>query len=153
MNATISMDRREFLGATGVLTGLLAVGLVPCIVMLVFGPEIFGMVFGAEWAQAGRVVQILSPGILLEFVAFPLTTLYLITDRQRITLKLQLIGTSLLFGAIAFGSAVLDDFMATCFLIAGVMVIVNLASIALAGHVARTHRGLADHARAEASDE
>jgi len=129
-----------------IVIGLLAVGLVPCIVMLLFGPEIFGVVFGAEWSEAGRVVQILSPGILLEFVAFPLTTLYLITGRQRITLKLQLIGTSLLFGAIAFGSAVLDDFMATCFLIAGVMVIVNLASIALAGHVARTHRGMADHA-------
>jgi len=136
-----------------IVTGLLAVGLVPCIVMLFLGPEIFGVVFGAEWSEAGRVVQILSPGILLEFVAFPLTTLYLITDRQRITLKLQLIGTSLLFGAIVFGSAVLNDFMATCFLIAAVMVIVNLASIALAGHVSRTHRGPAAHARAAASDE
>lgn len=136
-----------------IVLGLLAVGLVPCIVMLLFGPAIFGMVFGAEWSEAGRVVQILSPGILLEFVAFPMTTLYLITDRQRITLKLQLLGTLLLFGAIVFGSVALDDFMATCFLISGVMVIVNLVSIALAGHVSRTHREMAGQARAEASDE
>lgn len=136
-----------------VVTGLLAVGLVPCIVMLLYGPEIFGVVFGAEWSEAGRVVQILSPGILLEFMAFPLTTLYLITDRQRITLKLQLLGTSLLFGAIVFGSVALEDFMATCFLISGVMVIVNLASIALAGHVSRTHREIASQPRAEAGDE
>jgi O-antigen/teichoic acid export membrane protein len=136
-----------------IVTGLLAVGLMPCIVMLIFGPEIFGVVFGAEWSEAGRVVQILSPGILLEFVAFPLTTLYLITDRQRITLKLQLLGTSLLFGVIVFGSVALDDFMATCFLISGVMVIVNLGSIALAGYVSRTHREPAGHARAESSDQ
>lgn len=134
-----------------IVTGLFALGLVPCIVMLLFGPEIFGLVFGSEWSEAGRVVQILSPGILLEFVAFPMTTLYLITDRQRITLKLQLLGTSLLFGAILFGSLALEDFIAACFLISGVMVIVNSASIALAGHVAWTHSEPAGQVRADAS--
>lgn len=119
---------------------LLAVGIWPCGVALLFGPEIFAFVFGEQWSEAGRVIQILSPGILLEFVAFPLSTFYLITDNQRIALKLQLSSAVLLGSAIVFGSVILKNFMMTCFLISAVMVVVNLASVALAGRVSKAQR-------------
>jgi O-antigen/teichoic acid export membrane protein len=124
-----------------VVTGLFAVGVLPCAAALLFGPEIFAVVFGDQWSEAGRVVRVLSPGILVEFVAFPLATFFLITDSQKLAFRLQVAGTLLLFIAVGFGSQVLDDFLKTCVLISAAMVVVNLTSIGLAWRITRARRG------------
>lgn len=124
-----------------VVAGLFAVGILPCAAALLYGPYVFAVVFGDEWSEAGRVVQILSPGILVEFVAFPLATFFLITDSQKLAFRLQVAGTLLLFIAVGFGSTVLRDFSQTCVLISAVMVVVNLISIGLAWRVTKSRRG------------
>ena len=120
---------------SGLVKVLCLVGLGPFVVLLLYGKQIFAVVFGAQWVDAGRVVQILSPGILFEFVAFPLSVLFLVTNSQRYTFRLQLFGFLFLVVALAAGKYFLNDFLATCFLVSGVMVIVNLASIVLASRV------------------
>jgi O-antigen/teichoic acid export membrane protein len=116
---------------------LLIVAFVPFVVMLLYSNQIFATVFGDKWADAGRVVQILSPGILFEFVAFPLSIIFLVTNTQRYTFAIQLVGFGALLAALFVGKHFLNDFMATCYLISGVMILVNLASIALAAKVSR----------------
>lgn len=124
-----------------VVASLFAVGVVPCVVVLLYGPEIFAVVFGDQWSEAGRVVRILGPGILVEFVAFPLATFFLITNSQKLAFWLQVSGTLLLFAAVGFGSRVLGDFPQTCALISAAMVAVNLTSIGLAWRVTKSRRG------------
>lgn len=108
----------------------------PFVLMLLFSRPIFGFVFGQKWIEAGRIVQILSPGILFEFVAFPLTVIFLVTNTQRFTFRVQLAGFIGLVVALALGSHYLNDFVTTCYLISVVMVAVNATSIYLASRVA-----------------
>jgi O-antigen/teichoic acid export membrane protein len=108
---------------------------VPFVVALLFAQPIFAFVFGRQWRDAGHVVQILSPGILLEFIALPLGVFFLVTDTQRYTLAIQVAGVALLVAALAMGKWYFDDFISTCYLVSGVMVCLNLVSIALARRV------------------
>ncbi len=119
---------------------LFLLGLIPFSIILLFGPQLFAIVFGAKWGEAGRLVQILSPGILLEFVAFPLATFFLITNTQNYTLRVQLAALVLLVTALVIGKMYLGGFVATGVLVSGVMVAVNGATIVLAARVSRGGR-------------
>jgi O-antigen/teichoic acid export membrane protein len=114
---------------------LAVLSLAPFVTVLLFAEPIFATVFGQRWAEAGRVVQILSPGILLEFVSLPLAVFFLVTNTQRYTLAIQLSGFVLFVVALLVGRNYFGDFMTTCYLLSAVMVVVNLASIVMAGRV------------------
>lgn len=111
--------------------------LVPVAILLFFGRPLFAFVFGQQWSAAGSVVQILSPGIMLEFVAAPLTVFFLITNSQRYTFRTQLAGLVLLLAALLVGRTVFHNFLATCGLISATMLIVNLTTVILAFRVVR----------------
>jgi O-antigen/teichoic acid export membrane protein len=119
---------------------LFLLSVVPFVIVLLYGRPIFAMVFGHQWADAGRVVQILSPGILFEFVALPLTAFFLVTGSQRYTFAIQLTGFVLLVAALFVGKQYLHDFVGTCYLVSAVMVVVNLSSIVLAARVSGGQR-------------
>lgn len=55
------------------LLGALALALV--VVLMVGGPWLFALVFGAEWAEAGSYARILAVPIAMQFVVVPLTPL------------------------------------------------------------------------------
>jgi O-antigen/teichoic acid export membrane protein len=114
---------------------LFVLGVVPFAVMLLVGPQIFATVFGTHWIEAGEIVRVLSPGIFLEFIAFPLLVIFLVTDTQRITFGIQAIGFLGLVGAMVIGRQVGMTFVSTCYLVAGVMVVVNLLCIVAASRV------------------
>lgn len=116
---------------------LALLSLIPFVVVLLFAKPIFAIVFGRQWTGAGHVVQILSPGILLEFVALPLAAFFLVTNTQRFTLMIQATGFVLLVSALFLGKHYFDDFISTCYLVSGVMVVVNCMTILLAAKVAR----------------
>jgi hypothetical protein len=99
------------------------------------------VVFGQRWADAGSVVQILSPGILLEFVAFPLSVFFLVTNTQFYAFAIQSVGFVLMLAALTVGKLSTNDFLSTCYLIALVMVLVNAAGILLGRRVAARPRG------------
>ena len=42
---------------------------------------VYGIVFGAEWAQAGHYIRTLAPWMLASFVASPLTVLFLVREK------------------------------------------------------------------------
>ena len=120
---------------SSIVKSLLLLGCGPFVIIALFGERLFRVIFGAQWTNAGRIVQILSPGILLEFVAFPLSVFFLLTGSQRYALALKLSGFVCLVGALLFGKYYLNDFMATCYLLSAVMVLVNLGGIILSGRV------------------
>ena len=116
---------------------LALLSVIPFVVILLFAQPIFTTVFGPQWTDAGHVVQILSPGILLEFIALPLSSFFLVTNTQRYTLAIQAAGFVLLVSALFLGKRYFDDFISTCYLVSGVMVVVNGMSILCAAKVTR----------------
>lgn len=115
---------------------MFAISIVPFAIVLLFGQELFALVFGSQWRDAGLMIQILSPGILFEFVAIPLSAFFLVTSTQRYTFVVQIVGFGLMVAALLAGKHLLSDFMATCYLVSAVMIVANLLGIVLAAKVA-----------------
>ena len=64
--------------------------------------EAFAFVFGAEWRVAGEYAQIMMPMFFLQFIASPLSSMFVIANKQKYDLVLQsllLTGASLAFVA------------------------------------------------------
>lgn len=64
---------------------LLAAG-APSLVLLLAGPKLFGMVFGAPWTLAGTLAVICIPWFLSQFVVSPLSRLVFVLSGQEFKL-------------------------------------------------------------------
>lgn len=78
-------------------------GIIPAIVMMIFGSDLFSWVFGREWTTAGELAGILAPLIFVTFVSSPTSTSYLVLGMQKRSLFFAM--TSLVYrpGAFFFG--------------------------------------------------
>ena len=62
--------------------GLVAVGLFPMLLICLIGQDLFSVVFGHNWSEAGLYTQILAPWMFFAFVSSPLSTLFAVFERQ-----------------------------------------------------------------------
>lgn len=88
--------RRTFLA-------LATIGLPATGIFMVLAPEIFRIVLGPNWTDAGRVAQVLAPAFLLQFVCNPLSTIFYVCNKQAEDFILSGFGLALL--AVSFGAA------------------------------------------------
>lgn len=84
---------------------LIFVVFFPAILLILIGPEIFSVIFGARWEEAGNYVRFLSLWIGIGFIASSISSLFSIFQKQRFTLifnALQLISQiiALIVGAL-----------------------------------------------------
>jgi O-antigen/teichoic acid export membrane protein len=66
---------------------LTVLGLFPMLVLSIIGRDLFSLVFGASWAEAGTYVQILSPWAFFWFISSPLSTVFNVVQCQEDLLK------------------------------------------------------------------
>jgi O-antigen/teichoic acid export membrane protein len=111
--ARISREDRSDVAATtnAVFRSLVALGAGPMVLLAVGGQQLFALVFGEAWAEAGTYAQWLAPWLLLVFVTSPLSTLVFVRERQRAELVFQAVllaaRTATLVAGWALGSATL----------------------------------------------
>jgi lipopolysaccharide exporter len=72
-------------------TRLGAIVLFPLLVLALIGKEIFTVVFGLNWAEAGVYSQILAVWIFFVFLASPISTLFSILEQQKISLIINIL--------------------------------------------------------------
>lgn len=65
---------------------LLSIGLLPALLLGFLGKDIVGVVFGSTWTETGVYLQILSAWMLVWFIASPLSTLFIVLERQELAL-------------------------------------------------------------------
>jgi len=53
------------------------------LIVVLFGPQLFGWVFGKEWSVAGEYARLLSPWIMAHFIGSPVSSVPLILQRQK----------------------------------------------------------------------
>lgn len=70
---------------------LLSLGLVPIILFSIIAPELFEIIFGAEWVKAGQYVQLLSVWLLFVFISSPLSHIFTIMELQKENLRFNLL--------------------------------------------------------------
>jgi lipopolysaccharide exporter len=62
---------------------LVMIGAFPALALIVAGPELFEVVFGGAWREAGSYARYLAVWIFLGSVASPLTRLFDVLERQK----------------------------------------------------------------------
>ena len=81
---------------------LFLVGVIPIIIVIVFGPWLFRLIFGSEWFQSGVYARFLGLSLLLEFVASPLSQTTNILERQDLQLVWDVSYFVLVIGTLLF---------------------------------------------------
>ncbi len=58
------------------------IAIPPTILLILVGPDLFALVFGSAWREAGLFARWMAPWICLVFVTSPLTSVFSVLERQ-----------------------------------------------------------------------
>lgn len=70
---------------------LVLISIIPSIVFFIYAVDLFELVFGEGWGQAGEYAKYLLPMFVSRFIAFPLSNMFYIAERQRIDLIIHVL--------------------------------------------------------------
>lgn len=70
---------------------LFIIGIIPFSLLILYAPNIFGYIFGYEWIIAGEYASILAPMFFFQFIANPISTIYIIANRQKEDFSIQIV--------------------------------------------------------------
>ena len=70
------------LRSTNLLKKLIYMGLIPLIILVFFGPWLFGFVFGEEWTESGRYAQIIAFLVFFRFIFTPISRVFQVFEKQ-----------------------------------------------------------------------
>lgn len=87
-----NVARLIFLGSLG----LVGVAAVPFLAVILFGPQLFGLVFGAEWVDAGEFSRWMGMWMLIMLIARPSVAAIPVLGIQRFYLMYELASTAIL---------------------------------------------------------
>jgi O-antigen/teichoic acid export membrane protein len=79
------------------------IAMPPLVLLAMRGPELFSLVFGENWKQAGVYAQWMSPWMYLMCVSSPLSTVLTVLEKQKHTLLFQIMLTAFRVAAVVFG--------------------------------------------------
>lgn len=82
---------------------LFKIAIIPYLIMLLFAPFFFRILFTAEYKEAGVYTQILVPWLILTFMNSPITVIVAIINKQKEQLGLNIISLLSKFGALFIG--------------------------------------------------
>ena len=86
--------------SNNLLKKLILMGIIPLIVLVFFGPLLFGFVFGEEWTESGKYAQIIAFLVFFRFIFTPISRVFQVFEKQIQAFFLDL--TRLVFVIITF---------------------------------------------------
>ena len=127
---------------------LLLLGAVPVFgLVFLLGQDLFILVFGEVWSDAGRSASILAPWFAFQFVSSPMSTMILVKNRMARLWVLALIELGARLGALAIGHLVNSLWVGvTVYAFVGCLIAISyiLWTLSLSG--VRLGRWVGDHA-------
>ncbi len=82
---------------------LAAIGLIPLIIVLFWGPLLFSLIFGAEWKESGVYAQWMTIWFYFMLITRPVISAIPVLSIQRFFLFYEIIGVPVRFGALLVG--------------------------------------------------
>ncbi|MBP2133100.1 O-antigen/teichoic acid export membrane protein [Methanomicrobium sp. W14] len=82
---------------------LIILTVMPFTLLSLLGGDIFGLIFGPQWVEAGVYVQILGLWAMVWFVVSPLTTISIVVEKQEINLIYNIILVITRFASLFIG--------------------------------------------------
>ena len=102
-----------------VLGGLLKSGVGPIICIGVVAPELFRLVFGADWTRAGVLVTWMTPWFVMQFLASPISLALHIQNRLREAFLLQGFGLVMRTGTVALAVSLPGAYLSEAYALSG----------------------------------
>ena len=103
---------------------LLFIGSITMSFVVFHGNMLFPFIFGAEWVVAGQYAQWISIWLVFQFVASPLTVIYIVLEKQTefffVNVVMFILRTGVIFGAFIMGLS--DINMVIVFSVLGALV-------------------------------
>jgi O-antigen/teichoic acid export membrane protein len=93
---------------------LALLGFFPALVLYLFSPPLFAWIFGEPWRPAGELASILAPLCFLNFVASPLSYVFLVAGKQRVDLAWQMVLFLVTVMAFTVPATLLDSVLCYC---------------------------------------
>ena len=72
-------------------TRLISMGMFPCLLIMIMGPELFTFILGAQWTIAGLYAQIFMPWFFVMFISVPINAIYSVLEMQQISLRFTVV--------------------------------------------------------------
>lgn len=105
---------------------LLTLSLGPLLFVGIFTPELFSLVFGVAWREAGVYAQWMVPWLIVQFVVSPLSVIGSVTEHQLGELVSQVLFVVVRIGSLLLGAYAFEKNIAVeLFAISGVVVYVG----------------------------
>lgn len=82
---------------------LLVISILPFCMFFIVAPDAFAFIFGGQWRVAGEYAQILMPKLFFDFLAGPLSAMFVIAEKQRFDLLWQMGLVSVAVGSFYIG--------------------------------------------------
>lgn len=106
---------------------LAAIGSVPMLILLFFGPWLFSFVFGADWFMAGQISQIIGVLAFFRLVFTPISRVYVLFERHLALLFFNVLRVVLVAGSFGLGLSLELDYLVTIGIYCGVMSLFYIA--------------------------
>lgn len=94
--------RRLYFQAAG---KLLVFGGIPIGALALIAPQVFGLIFGAAWEEAGVYIQIMALGFIAQFVVVPLSQTLNMLERQGMQLAWDIFRFIVIIGGLVAAAA------------------------------------------------
>lgn len=94
---------------------LLLISILPFSMFFIVAPDLFAWVFGEQWRVAGEYAQILTPMAFLQFMTSPLSSMFMIAEKQGFDLFWQIILFLLVAISFVAGFHLLSEKLALAF--------------------------------------
>jgi O-antigen/teichoic acid export membrane protein len=95
-----------------ILEKLLSFSIPPALFIILIAPSFFSFVFGDEWKMAGEFASLMVPWIILSFIFSPVSTLFVVMEKQKQFFLMQIILLFMRFLAFLLG-IILNDIWIT----------------------------------------
>jgi len=102
---------------------LVNIGLFPLLILTIIGGDLFSLIFGNIWEEAGVYTQILGIWTFIWFISSPLSTLYIVLEKQDFGLKYNIANLITRLGSLIIGGLMGSVYIALIlFAISGIVV-------------------------------
>ena len=71
------------------ISSLIVISTLPFAFLAIIGPEFFSVIFGKNWFGAGVLTTILVPFLWVQFIASPVSVVFLICEKQKLLVRIQ----------------------------------------------------------------
>lgn len=82
---------------------LIMIGIFPILTVTIIGPDLFAVVFGENWTEAGVYAQILSVWAFVWFISSPLSTIWAVLEKQTFGMRVTTLNFVTRVGSLILG--------------------------------------------------